>query len=183
MHAHVQRRQHAYCAIQLIFIRFIHVLCNYVITRSFMKRPLFVYQNQLVERCRESAVLQWMLCYIHADTVLKLVVSSVAVSLCLCFRLHHHFDTIAKLRAQEGSQAVIAVGYDFCIQTCQLQCNLVTVPLYTLNKLYNSSNWIYTQFRNHCAIGIVSSQCSDTLATSLRFLNHVDPRTCDLTII
>ena len=38
---------------------------------------------------------------------------------------------LPKLGAQEGSQAVVAVGHDFCLQTCQFQCNLVTVLLYS----------------------------------------------------
>ena len=46
------------------------------------------------------------------------------------------------LEAQDGSQVVIAVGLDFCIQTCKHLCNLVTVLLYT-KKLENSSNRIY----------------------------------------
>ena len=40
-------RQHAYCAICIVDI--IHVLHNYVVTRSFMNCPLFVYQSESVK--------------------------------------------------------------------------------------------------------------------------------------
>ena len=70
---------------------------------------------------------------------------------------------------------VLTVDNDFCVQTCQLQCNLVTVPLY--------SKFESMQFRNPRAVGRAASLHSDAIATALGFLNRVDPRTRDLTII
>ena len=41
-------QQHTFCAIQL---KIIHVLCNYVVTRSFLNHPLFVYQSESESAC------------------------------------------------------------------------------------------------------------------------------------
>ena len=99
---------------------------DYVVTWSFMNQPFFVYQSGNLNQSRSSA----MDVVLHAAAVV-----SVQISLMSLFCLHHHFYTVAKTQAQ----GLISSGHHhwswFCIhvhvQTCQLQCNLVTVLQYS----------------------------------------------------
>ena len=131
----------------ILFVQYSRLYTYYVtkfVTKSFMNCPLFIIIisiriGSVVERCRESRVVQQMLCYMLLQCV-KTRCQLVTVSWCLRFCLHHWFDTIAKARRiSSGRRCWPDLLYKLVnSNVTQQQCR------YTLNKLYNLSNRIYT---------------------------------------